>query len=123
MTHIILRGGKEPNYEKEDVNACIEKLDASEINKNIMIDFSHGNSKKNHENQKVVCDSVCKQIAEGNKHIAGVMIESHLKAGNQKISDELEYGKSITDACICWDETKELLLNLSQSVKQRREIG
>ena len=122
-THIILRGGKEPNYEKEDVNACIEKLDASEINKNIMIDFSHGNSKKNHENQKVVCDSVCKQIAEGNKHIAGVMIESHLKAGNQKISDELEYGKSITDACICWDETKELLLNLSQSVKQRREIG
>ncbi len=88
-----------------------------------MVDCSHGNSKKNHENQKVVCDSVCMQIAQGNKHIAGVMIESHLKAGNQKISDELEYGKSITDACICWDETKELLLNLSQSVKQRREIG
>ena len=88
-----------------------------------MIDFSHGNSQKNHENQKKVCASVCQQISEGDKNIIGVMIESHLKEGAQKISDNLEYGKSITDACVHWDETKTLLNDLATSVKARRNIG
>ena len=66
---------------------------------------------------------IANQIENGNKHIAGVMIESHLKEGNQKMSDNLEYGKSITDSCICWEETKELIRELAESVKKRRDIG
>ena len=69
------------------------------------------------------CKSVAEQIKKGNKHITGVMIESHLKEGNQKISDNLEYGKSITDSCICWEETKELITELAESVKKRRSFG
>ena len=85
-----------------------------------MVDFSHGNSQKNHENQKKVSASICDQIASGNKDIIGVMIESHLKEGNQKISENMEYGKSITDACISWSETEIVLENLSGAVKERR---
>ena len=88
-----------------------------------MVDFSHGNSQKNHENQKLVCKSIANQIEKGNMHITGVMIESHLKEGNQKMSESLEYGKSITDSCICWEETKELIKQLAKSVKKRRDIG
>ena len=121
-THIILRGGEKPNYEPLDVELCISKLKDEKANMNLMIDFSHGNSQKNHENQKIVCKSVAQQIEKGNKHITGVMIESHLKEGNQKISDNLEYGKSITDSCICWEETKELITELAESVKKRRSF-
>ena len=85
-----------------------------------MVDFSHGNSQKNHKNQKKVSASICDQIASGNKDIIGVMIESHLKEGNQKISEGMEYGKSITDACVDWEETKKLLDDLAQAVKARR---
>ena len=122
-THIILRGGLQPNFHPEDVEGCVKALQKNEVNANIMIDFSHGNSQKNHENQKKVCASVCQQISEGDKNIIGVMIESHLKEGAQKISDNLEYGKSITDACVHWDETKKLLSDLSSSVKARRSVG
>lgn len=88
-----------------------------------MVDFSHGNSQKNHENQANVCSSICSQIANGNKNIVGVMIESNLQAGNQKISNQMEYGKSITDACVDFEETKVFLENLSTAVQKRREIG
>ena len=122
-THIILRGGKTPNYDAQNVNKCIDELKKSDVCPNIMIDFSHGNSMKNHENQKVVCESVCSQISSGNKNIIGAMIESHIKEGNQAISQNMEYGKSITDACINFEETKQLLLQLSDAVKKRRKVG
>ena len=122
-THIILRGGKTPNYDAQNVNNCIDELKKSDVCPNIMIDFSHGNSMKNHENQKVVCESVCSQISTGNKNIIGAMIESHIKEGNQSISQNMEYGKSITDACINFEETKQLLLQLSDAVKKRRKVG
>ena len=122
-THIILRGGKTPNYDAQNVNNCIDELKKSDVCPNIMIDFSHGNSMKNHENQKVVCESVCSQISSGNKNIIGAMIESHIKEGNQSISQNMEYGKSITDACINFEETKQLLLQLSDAVKKRRKVG
>ena len=122
-THIILRGGLEPNFYPKDVQNCEQTLEDNDVNANVMIDFSHGNSKKNHENQKKVCASVSTQIKDGNKNIIGVMIESHLKEGAQKISDNLEYGKSITDACVDWEETKKLLNELACSVKERRKLG
>ena len=122
-THIILRGGKTPNYDAQNVNKCIDELKKSDVCPNIMIDFSHGNSMKNHENQRVVCESVCSQISSGNKNIIGAMIESHIKDGNQAISQNMEYGKSITDACINFEETKQLLLQLSDAVKKRRKVG
>ena len=122
-THIILRGGKTPNYDAQNVNECIDELKNSNVCPNIMIAFSHGNSMKNHENQKVVCESVCSQISSGNKNIIGAMIESHIKEGNQSISQNMEYGKSITDACINFEETKQLLLELSDAVKKRRKVG
>ena len=122
-THIILRGGLEPNFYPKDVQNCEQTLEDNDVNANVMIDFSHGNSKKNHENQKKVCASVCSQIIDGNNNIIGVMIESHLKEGAQKISDNLEYGKSITDACVNWEETKKLLNELACSVKERRKLG
>ncbi len=122
-THLILRGGKNPNYDKDSVHACVKCLSESNINSNIMVDFSHGNSQKNHENQAKVCLSICSQIANGNKNIVGVMIESNLQAGNQKISNQMEYGKSITDACVDFEETKVFLENLSTAVQKRREIG
>ena len=88
-----------------------------------MVDFSHGNSQKIPSNQKKVCKSVCKQIETGNKNIVGVMIESNIEEGNQKISDNMEYGKSITDACLGWEDTEILLNDLSSSVKKRRNFG
>ena len=119
-THIILRGGLEPNYHPKDIENCRADLEKNEVNANIMVDFSHGNSQKNHKNQKKVSASICDQIASGNKDIIGVMIESHLKEGNQKISEGMEYGKSITDACVDWEETKKFLDDLAQAVKARR---
>ena len=119
-THIILRGGLEPNYHPKDIENCRADLEKNEVNANIMVDFSHGNSQKNHENQKKVSASICDQIASGNKDIIGVMIESHLKEGNQKISEDMEYGKSITDACVNWEETKKILDDLAEAVKARR---
>ena len=117
-----MRGGKQPNYHAEAVNKCIEELNSSTVNPNIMVDFSHGNSMKKHENQQIVCENICQQITNGNKNIIGAMIESNLKPGNQKISENMEYGKSVTDACIDFEETKELILKLSKAVIARREF-
>lgn len=119
-THIILRGGKEPNYDKDSINETLTALREAEVNESIMIDASHGNSQKQYKRQLPVIEEISEQISNGNKSIKGVMIESHLVEGNQKISDNLTYGQSITDACIGWEDTVSCLQNLSNAVEKRR---
>ena len=121
-SHIILRGGKEPNFDSDSVASTLSALKEAEINESIMIDASHGNSQKQFKKQVSVIDSISQQIESGNKNISGVMIESHLVEGNQKISDSLTYGQSITDACIGWDDTLTCLEKLSNAVKKRRGL-
>ena len=121
-SHIILRGGKEPNFNADSVASTLSALKEAEINESIMIDASHGNSQKQFKKQVSVIDSISQQIESGNKNISGVMIESHLVEGNQKISDSLTYGQSITDACIGWDDTVTCLEKLSNAVKKRRGL-
>ena len=114
--HIVLRGGdKKTNYDSVSVALCENALNKAGVKPNIMVDCSHANSSKNHELQPLVMENVTNQILEGNQSIIGLMIESHLHAGNQKIpSDlsELKYGVSITDACIDWDTTRETLKSM-----------
>ncbi|WP_087020101.1 3-deoxy-7-phosphoheptulonate synthase AroG [Thaumasiovibrio subtropicus] len=121
--HIILRGGKEPNYSAVHVNAISEQLNSAGLRNKVMIDFSHANSNKQYQRQLVVAEDVSGQIAEGNKAIFGVMIESHLVEGRQDIVDgKVEtYGQSITDACIGWDDTEAALRQLAGAVRARRE--
>lgn len=110
--HAILRGGGgKPNYDEVSVQSCIEKLEKKDLHPKILIDCSHGNSNKDYTKQSVVFKSVLGQRLSGNQDICGVMIESNLKAGNQKIviGKELEYGVSVTDACINFDETVSIL--------------
>jgi len=121
-SHIILRGGKEPNFDADSVASTLSALKEAEINESIMIDASHGNSQKQFKKQVSVIDSISQQIESGNKNISGAMIESHLVEGNQKISDSLTYGQSITDACIGWDDTVTCLEKLSNAVKKRRGL-
>lgn len=124
--HVILRGGKSPNYDAESVAACEKELQKAGLDENIMIDCSHGNSNKDHNNQQLVMDAVAEQIRAGNKSIIGVMIESNLEEGNQPIPDDLadlKYGVSITDACIDWTTTETMLrefaASISESLKSR----
>lgn len=120
--HIILRGGKVPNYDADHVNAVTSQLKNSGLNTQIMIDFSHGNSSKKFENQMLVSTDVSEQISQGNKNIFGVMVESHLFEGNQKLINGKAqvYGQSITDACIGWDDTETMLAQLNNAVLTRR---
>ena len=118
--HIILRGGKVPNYDKESVENTLTALKEAEVNESIMIDASHGNSQKKFKQQIPVIQSISEQIGEGNENIKGVMIESHLNEGNQKIGDSLNYGQSITDACMGWEDTISCLNMLNQAVLARR---
>lgn len=108
--HVILRGGALPNYDSESVAHCIDMLKQKKLNPAVIIDCSHGNSNKDYNNQPKVMKDVIKQVMDGNNHIRGVMLESHLKAGNQPLIPQLEYGKSITDSCISWEVTEQLLL-------------
>jgi len=121
--HIILRGGKQPNYDAASVKQATDQLAEQAQNPHLMIDCSHANSQKDHTRQIEVCRDVAAQLAAGNDHIMGVMIESHLQAGRQDVEDRdnLQYGKSITDACIAWDETAVLLRELAQAVRARRK--
>lgn len=119
-SHIILRGGKEPNFDVESIETTLAALREAEINESIMIDASHGNSQKKFKQQISVIDSISDQICSGNKNINGVMIESHLVEGNQSITDNLTYGQSITDACIGWEDTVKCLETLSAAVQTRR---
>ena len=124
--HVILRGGKAPNYDAESVaNACAD-LEAAKLPATLMVDCSHANSSKQHQKQMDVAADIAAQIAGGSRQVFGVMVESHLKAGAQKFNpgkddvNALEYGQSITDACIDWDHSVQLLLNLAQAVQTRR---
>ena len=119
-THIILRGGKVPNYDEKSVENTLTALKEAEINETIMIDASHGNSQKKFKQQIPVIESICNQISGGNDNIKGVMIESHLKEGNQKISDNLNYGQSITDACMGWEDTLLCLKKLNEAINIKR---
>ena len=120
--HIILRGGKQPNYDAHSVNAALEELTGQELPGKLMIDFSHANSQKQHQRQIEVAKDVATQISAGNDGIMGVMIESHLKEGRQDVEDgkELNYGQSITDACISWEDSEPVLRELANAVHQRR---
>lgn len=121
--HIILRGGREPNYSANHVREISIQLEKAGLLDNIMIDFSHANSSKDYKKQMLVAQDVANQIAAGTKAIFGVMVESHLVEGRQDLIDgaQLCYGQSITDACIGWSDTESLLATLNQSVKQRRK--
>lgn len=120
--HIILRGGKEPNYDKASIEAATAELSDAKLEPNVMVDFSHANSRKKYQRQMEVGDDVAHQIEEGQKAIIGVMIESHLNPGRQdnKPGVDLVYGQSITDGCIGWEDTVKLLQRLSQAVQLRR---
>ncbi|MEA1064469.1 3-deoxy-7-phosphoheptulonate synthase AroG [Erwinia sp. HR93] len=120
--HIILRGGKEPNYSAQHVAQVKEGLAKAGLRQQVMIDFSHANSSKQFQKQMDVGTDVCAQIAGGDRAIMGVMVESHLVEGNQNpdSGEPLVYGKSITDACIGWQDTDTLLRQLARAVKARR---
>ncbi len=127
--HIILRGGKTPNYDAESVAAACKEIEASKLPCRLMVDASHANSSKQHQRQIEVMKDVGGQVAAGGRCIFGVMVESHLHGGAQKFTPgkddaaQLEYGKSITDACIDWNDTVGLLDGLAQAVKTRRSLG
>ena len=120
--HVILRGGKEPNYTKEFINSTSEILQSNGLEESIMVDMSHGNSSKQHKKQIDVCKNIADQISAGEDRITGVMIESNLVVGNQKADDlgNLVYGKSITDACINWQDTVDCLHRLAEAVDKRK---
>ncbi len=120
--HVILRGGKKPNYQAADVASACEVLRAAGLREQVMIDFSHANSEKRHQRQIDVAHDVAAQIAGGDARISGVMIESHLEAGRQDLvaGHALARGVSITDACLGWTDTQPLLRLLAQAVRQRR---
>jgi len=121
--HVILRGGTSgPNHHEKDVLEVAATLEAAGIPGRVMVDCSHANSGKNHENQPTVAAEVAEQIAKGAQNIFGVMVESFLVGGNQDHTkaDTLEYGKSITDKCLGWPETETLLRGLADSVRKRR---
>jgi len=121
-THIILRGGRTPNYDAGSVDATCRALAGAGLEQSVMIDFSHANSSKKPERQHLVCDDVAAQIAGGEERIVGVMIESHLEPGRQdaKPGQPLAYGVSITDACVGFDDTTSLLARLADAVGARR---
>ena len=124
--HVILRGGKTPNYDAEHVAAACKEIEAAQLDCTLMVDFSHANSSKQHQRQIDVAHDVAGQLRAGSRCIFGVMVESHLLAGAQKFNagkddpSKLEYGKSITDACINWDDSLTVLDVLSEAVKARR---
>jgi 3-deoxy-7-phosphoheptulonate synthase len=124
--HVILRGGKTPNYDAAHVAAACSEIEAARLECSLMIDCSHANSSKQHERQLEVARDIAAQLQAGSRCIFGVMIESHLHAGAQKFSAgrddpaKLEYGKSITDACLGWDDSLGALEMLSAAVKARR---
>jgi len=120
--HIILRGGTQPNYDADCVEAAAHEMAEVGLPARIMIDFSHGNSSKQHERQIDVAHNVAAQVAAGENRIFGVMIESHLKPGRQDLvpGKELVYGMSITDACIGWEDSSGVLDVLADAVTERR---
>ena len=123
--HVILRGGKQPNYSAADVDAACALLKAAGLREQVMVDVSHANSSKQHARQIVVAADVAQQIAGGDKRITGIMIESHLEEGRQDIvaGTPLKHGVSVTDACISMAQTAPVLEELAAAVRQRRSKG
>ncbi len=125
--HVILRGGKAPNYDAASVAAACKEIEAAKLDCTLMVDCSHANSSKQHERQLDVARDVGAQLAAGSRCIFGVMVESHLVDGAQKFSpgkddpQKLEYGRSITDACIGWEPSLQVLEVLHEAVKARRK--
>ncbi|MGK4472912.1 3-deoxy-7-phosphoheptulonate synthase AroG [Aeromonas molluscorum] len=119
--HIILRGGREPNYSAAHVDEVVKGLDKAGLPQKVMIDFSHANSSKQYKNQMLVAEDVAGQIRAGSKAVFGVMVESHLVEGRQDLVEgcQLTFGQSITDACIGWDDTESLLRTLAEAVAER----
>lgn len=118
--HMILRGGKHPNYDSVNIAQCEQALAKAKLPQNIVVDCSHGNSSKQHALQALVAENVASQILEGNRSIMGIMLESNLFPGNQAIPadlTQLKYGVSVTDACIDWDTTSQLLKHLNGRLK------
>lgn len=122
-THVILRGGKRPNYDAESVAEAAQEMEKANLRPNLMVDFSHANSRKQHDKQIDVGEDVARQIRRGNHNIIGVMIESNLVGGRQDLDDseDLTYGQSVTDACLAWDDSEPLLETLADAIRQRRE--
>ena len=124
--HVILRGGKTPNYDAASVAAACAELEKSKLRATLMVDCSHANSGRRHEKQLDVARDIATQIASGSRRVFGVMVESHLMAGAQKFTpgkdqtDRLTYGQSITDACLGWEQSQIALEMLSQAVRARR---
>ena len=118
--HIILRGGKEPNFSSDSIKQTLTALTEADVNDSIMVDASHGNSQKQFKKQIDVVENLAVQIADGNNSLRGLMLESHLVEGNQSITDNLVYGQSITDACMNWDDTLNCLKLFSEAVQKRR---
>jgi len=127
--HLILRGGRTPNYDAASVEAACHALADSDCRPSLMIDFSHANSGKQPLRQREVADAVCAQIAAGSRAVLGAMIESHLVEGRQPFTPgaddprSLVYGQSITDACLGWDDSVRLLESLDAAVRMRRRNG
>jgi 3-deoxy-7-phosphoheptulonate synthase len=119
---VILRGGKGPNYDAASVDAACKDLAAAGVAGKVMIDFSHANSRKQYQLQVEVAKDVAGQLSAGEDRIIGVMVESHLKEGRQDLKPgcPLEYGKSITDACIGWEDSVAVLNILAEAVRNRR---
>ncbi|MCP4306634.1 MAG: 3-deoxy-7-phosphoheptulonate synthase, partial [bacterium] len=122
--HVILRGGKTPNYDVAGVDAGCAVLESAGLAPMVMIDASHANSAKQPENQPAVINDIAAQVAEGDGRIIGAMIESHLAAGRQDqvAGQPLVYGQSITDGCIDWDTSVSVLETLADAVAERRRV-
>ncbi|MEQ5203055.1 3-deoxy-7-phosphoheptulonate synthase [Providencia rettgeri] len=117
--HVILRGGKMPNYSAEDIAACEAEMKKAGLEPSLMVDCSHGNSNKDYRRQPLVVDSIIEQIINGNESITGIMLESHINEGNQtseQARDSMKYGISVTDACINWQTTETVLRKLHQAL-------
>jgi len=125
--HVILRGGKNPNYDRASVQEACAELSKAKLPSRLMVDCSHANANKQHMLQLQVCKDIAQQLASGSEHIFGVMIESHLVDGAQKFTpgkdrvEDLSYGQSITDACLGWEDSLYCLHTLSDAVKQKRK--
>jgi 3-deoxy-7-phosphoheptulonate synthase len=122
--HIILRGGKHPNYDAASVDAAAKELAGAGLEQRLMIDCSHSNSQKMYQRQVDVAREVARQVATGDDRIFGIMVESNLKAGRQDLlpGKPLVYGQSITDACIGWEDSVPVLRNLADAVRRRRLV-
>ncbi len=122
--HVILRGGKEPNYQTQHIESAAQALAKVNLQQKVMVDASHANSLKDYTRQPLVIEDVCQQIEAGDQRLFGVMVESHLVAGRQDLvpGKNLVYGQSITDGCVNWDTSVEIIERLAKAAQTRRKV-